>query len=81
MSMGITHDKLTLIQVMAFCCQTTYAIIDAEPTLTHTAPYGFTRSQWVLLLFFMMIIMIIMIMIMIMMTMMIMMVNRDGDEK
>ena len=45
-SMNLTDDKSTLVQVMAWCCQArSHYLSQCWPR--SLSPYGFTRSQWV----------------------------------
>ena len=46
MSLDITHDKSTLVQVMAWCRQATSHYL-SQCWLRSLSPYGITRPQWV----------------------------------
>ena len=46
MSLDLTEDKSTLVQVMAWCCQaTSHYLSQSRPR--SLSPYGITRPQWV----------------------------------
>ena len=46
MPLDLTDDKSTLVQVMAWCCQTTSHYL-SQCWPRYLSPYGVTRPQWV----------------------------------